>query len=137
MRPYGSAKQLERRRYKAVALHRQGRKIPAIAAQVNATPQAVRQWLRSYRLGGAGALAAKPVPGRPCKLSAAKRQRLQEYLLKGPQAVGFATDLWTCPRVSQLIRDRLGVSYHVDHIPRLLSGLGFSPSEAPGASQGT
>ena len=52
---------------------------------------------------------------------------MEQWLLKGAQAVGFPTDLWTCPRVAQLIRERLGVSYHVDHVCRVLHGLGWSP----------
>jgi transposase len=50
-------------------------------------------------------------------------------LLKGATALGFGTDLWTCPRIARLIQERYGVHYHVDAIPRLMAGLGFSPSE--------
>jgi len=51
-------------------------------------------------------------------------------LLKGASAFGFAADLWTCPRIAQLIEKRYRVHYHVDAIPRLMASLGFSPSEA-------
>ena len=80
---------------------------------------------------------AKPVPGRPPKLSARQRQGLVQCLLKGAVAFGFATDLWTCPRIAQLIEQRYGVHYHVDAIPRLMASLGFSPSEARAASDRT
>jgi transposase len=136
MRPHGSAAQLERRRCKALELHRQGQSASAIARRLGTTSQAVGQWLRAYQHGGVDALSAKPVPGRPAKLSSSQRQRLLEHLLKGARSAGFATDLWTCPRIAQLIRDRWRVSYHVDHIPRLMAGLDFSPSKAPGPRQG-
>ena len=56
-------------------------------------------------------------------------QGLEKKLLQGAEAAGFASDLWTCPRVAQVIRDQFGVHYHVDHIGRLLKGLGWSPQK--------
>ena len=38
----------------------------------------------------------------------------EDSVLKGAKAAGFPTDLWTCPRVAQLIKDRSGPRYHVD-----------------------
>jgi transposase len=46
--------------------------------------------------------------------------------MAGACAQGFDTDLWTCPRIVQLIRRLYRVRYHVDHIPRLMANLGFS-----------
>jgi transposase len=48
-------------------------------------------------------------------------------LLKGAKAFGYDTDLWTCPRIAEVIRGRFGVRYHVDHVGRLLHSLGWSP----------
>lgn len=39
---------------------------------------------------------------------------------------GFDTDLWTCPRVTQVIAQTFGVRYHVDHVWKLLHVLGWS-----------
>jgi transposase len=55
---------------------------------------------------------------------------LAACLLKGAAACGFDTDLWTCPRIAELIRRRWGIAYHVDAVPRLMAGLGFSLSKA-------
>lgn len=134
MRPHGSAEQLEQRRRRAVAMSQQGHGPTRIAAVLRTTPQTVCQWLREYRTGGLEALAASPVPGRPPKLNARRRRALVSCLLKGAAAFGFATDLWTCPRIGLLIEQRYGVHYHVDAIPRLMASLGFSPSEARAAS---
>jgi transposase len=71
-------------------------------------------------------LAAKPVPGRPKKLTTAQRRRLAQVLIQGPLAAGYATNLWTCPRIGQVLRKQFGVNYHVDYLPRLLRALGFS-----------
>ena len=129
MRPHGSPEQLAQRRRKAVALSRQGYGPTEIARMLKTTPQSVCRWLREYRHNGAAGLAAKPAPGRPSKLNARRRRALTACLLKGAEAFGFATDLWTCPRIAQLIEQRYGVHYHVDAIPRLMASLGFSPSE--------
>ena len=42
---------------------------------------------------------------------------------------GFATDLWTCRRVSDLIQKHFGILYHFNHVGRLLHALGFSPQQ--------
>jgi transposase len=137
MRPHGSASDLERRRRRAVALKEQGLDVGHIAARLGTTPRSVNRWLRAVGQRGAAGLAARPTPGRTPKLSKRRRQALSNGLLKGARAWGFATDLWTCPRIARLIQDRWGVTYHVDYIPRLMRSLGFSPSEAawpgPGA----
>ena len=130
MRPSGTQEQLERRRHQAVALSQQGLGPTEIARRLKTTPQSVCGWLRAYRRGGAEALAAKPVPGRPVKLTARQRRALVAALLKGAAVCGFPTDLWTSARIAQLIEQRYGVHYHVDHIHKLMASLGFSPSEA-------
>jgi transposase len=97
---------------------------------LNTTPQSVCRWLKAYWRNGDIGLSARPVPGRPSKLNAWQRRVLVSCLLKGAEAFGFATDLWTCRRIRQLIEGRYGVQYHLDAIPRLMASLGFSPSEA-------
>jgi transposase len=130
MRPNGSPEQLAQRRRKAVALNREGYGPVGISRLLKTTPQSVCRWLREYRRNGVAGLDAEPVPGRPQKLNARQRRALVGCLLKGAGAFGFATDLWTCPRILQLIEQRFGVHYHVDAVPRVMAALGFSPSEA-------
>jgi transposase len=78
------------------------------------------------RRRGAAALRAKKASGRPPKLDRRQKRSLSAALLRGATAAGFATDLWTCPRIAQLIRRRWGVDFHVDYLPRLMASLGFS-----------
>jgi transposase len=42
------------------------------------------------------------------------------------QAAGFATDLWTRPRVAEHIERTIGMGYHVDHTGRLLHAMNRS-----------
>jgi transposase len=130
MRPHGSSAQLEQRRLQAVALREQGIRPTQIARRMGTTLRSVERWLKAHRRRGATALKAKPVPGRPPKLSARQRQGLVRRLVRGAVACGFPSDLWTSRRIAELIRQRYKVSFHVDSIPRVMTGLGFSPSKA-------
>lgn len=129
MRPAGSPSELQRRRERAIDLLKDGYQPVEVARMVGVDRRSVRRWNAAYRRAGSAGLAAKPAPGRPSKLSSKDKARLERLLLKGARAAGFATDLWTCPRVAELIASRFGVHYHVDHIGRLLRGLGWSPQK--------
>jgi transposase len=100
-----------------------------VASSVGASRRSVDRWVQAFREGGEDGLAGTPHPGAPCRLSDKQREDLRRRLLAGAQSQGFATELWTCPRVRELIAERYGVEYHVDHIPRLLWSLGFSPQK--------
>jgi transposase len=126
MRPAGSPEELERRRRRAIELLEQGLMPVEVAQRLDVDRRSVRRWKAAYRKKGQQALAARPASGRPTKLDRAQRRKLERLLLKGAQAAGFDTELWTCPRVAWLIGTHFGVDYHVDHIGRLLHTLGWS-----------
>jgi transposase len=129
MRPQGSPKELERRRHRAIELLSNGYQPVDVASMVGVDRRSVRRWKASYHKKGGKGLHAKPASGRPPKLKKQDVQKLEKALLKGSKAAGFPTDLWTCPRIAQLIHTLFGVSYHVDHICRLLHTLGWSPQK--------
>lgn len=129
MRPPGSPRTLERRRRRAIELLEQGLQPVEVASQLGVDRRSVRRWKAAYRSGGETAIRAQPAPGRPSALDDKARARLERILLKGAKAAGFPTDLWTCPRVAEVIAERFGVEYHVDHIGRLLRGMGWSPQK--------
>ena len=64
--------------------------------------------------------------GRRAKLTKADKQRLKQALLQGAQAHGFLNDLWTLPRVAQLIHRQSGVRLHPGHVWRVLGAMGWS-----------
>src|SRR4030042_7203352 len=99
MRPKGSAEALEVRRRIAGHMLQQGQGVREISRLVGAAPSSVCRWKRELEQGGSEALRAKPHPGRPARLSVGQRDTPRDMLLKGPQAMGFATDLWTLGRV--------------------------------------
>jgi len=129
MRPTGSPEELERRRVRALALLEQGLLPSEVARRVGVDRRSVRRWKAAARKHGEAGVRARAAPGRPPKFKAHQRRRLEALLFKGPLATGFDTDLWTCPRVAELIKQRFRVEYHVDHVGRLLHELGWSPQK--------
>lgn len=129
MRPSGSPEALEQRRLRAVELFKEGFGPTEIARRIKVERRSVRRWKSTYLAHGPEALKARPNPGRPSKLDPRAKRSLEKILLRGARASGFSTDLWTCPRVAQVIKKEFGVGYHVDHICRLLHALGWSPQK--------
>ena len=125
MRPKGTAQELEVRRRIAGRMLLQDYSVAEVAAAVGASQSSVKRWRQSIRTGGLDALKAKPSPGKKPRLNGAQKKELEQILLAGPRAAGFGNDLWTCPRVAQVIRQRFGVRYHASHVWKILRKLGW------------
>lgn len=126
MRLPGSAKVLEARRTRAVALVQQGLSLNAAARRIGCAPSSVMRWLRAFRRHGREGLKVRRAPGRPPHLSSRQRQLLLKQLLRGPMAHGYPTNLWTTRRIGEVIERRYRVCYHRNHISRLLAQWGWS-----------
>ena len=126
MRPKGSADLLEHRRRRALALLDEGRSLHDVARLIDCAPSSVMRWRNTREHGGARALKVRASPGRPPRLTPSQHERLVRLLLKGPESHGYATELWTTARISDLIADKFGVRYHRDHIGRLMKQLGWT-----------
>ena len=126
MRPKGNSAALEQRRRQAIALLKQGMKPALVAKTLRTSLVSVGRWREAWRVGGVEALTARPAPGRPLKLSLAKRRRIAGLLRQGPIHHGFATELWTLARVAEVIENHFGVSYHPSQVWRILLTLGWS-----------
>jgi len=126
MRPLGSPEALEKRRFRAIRFLEDGYQPVDIAKRLGVGRRSVRRWKSTYLKQGRKAVEAKPAPGRPSRINLRDRNRLRKILLRGAASSGFPTDLWTCPRVVHVIRDRFSVQYHEDHVCRILHALGFS-----------
>lgn len=129
MRPSGSAAELEARRRRAAEFFQERKPLQEIASLVGVSLTSVKRWKRTWKAEGVEGLAAKPHPGPEPKLSEKQRQTLTKILLKGSVDAGYRTDLWTCARVSKVVRKQFGVSYHPAHMGRVLHDLGFSPQK--------
>jgi len=97
-----------------------------VSHRVGTSIASVSRWHQAVAEGGQAALAAKPVPGRPRKLSKAEGLRLLERLLKGAMAYGYPNELWTLKRIARVILREFGVRYHPNHVWRVLRELRWS-----------
>jgi transposase len=120
---------LEARRRRAAELLGQDKTLTEVARLVGASVSSVSRWRDAVAKHGKQALAPKPVPGRPARLSETQKRRLLKVLARGARRRGFATDLWTCARIGQVIKQLFGVEYHVDYVGTLLHKLKWSPQK--------
>ncbi len=127
MRPEGSPAELERRRLRAIEMLERDIPVHVVADRLGVDRRSVRRWRRAHRRRGSLGLKARLASGRPPKLNPRQRRALVHSILDGPEAAGYRTALWSCRRIAQLVRDRFGVSYHPDHIGRLLRACGLTP----------
>src|SRR5439155_3254182 len=99
MRNKGSPAELERRRLLAVKRVLEGYTTTEVSEVLEIDPSSIRRWLCAYRRDGWRALFAKPVPGRPGKLTRTQEKIVQRWLAESPMEHGFATELWTAARL--------------------------------------
>jgi transposase len=118
-RPVGTAAELERRRRRAVALVEQGEAPTTVARILGVNRNSLYRW-RQLAKPGAQGLAAKPHPGPPPRLSDAQLAQLDALLRQGAQAYGWPDALWTARRVAAMIRRHFDVSFHPEHVRKLL-----------------
>ena len=126
MRPYGTVKQLEKRRRKAIELMESGEKPATVARRVNSALSSVYLWWQQFRKHGNDGLKPKPTPGRTPRLSKVQQKKLIRFLLKGAKAAGYSTELWTLERIAELIENKFDVQYHPSHVWKLLRKLDWS-----------
>lgn len=132
MRPIGTPQQLEKRRQLAVRLLKSGKSPAAVARAVSASRSSVQRWQEAYEQEGDAGLKAKPIPGRPARLTAKQQARFVEILEQGSLKAGYTTDLWTLDRIAQVLQKRFAVTYHPSHVWRLLHSLGWSCQKPEG-----
>jgi transposase len=83
----------------------------------------VSRWYQQWHDGGGGALRAAGRAGRKPRLSEQQLAQVESALRRGAIAHGFPTELWTLPRVAEVIVRETGVGYHPGHVWRVLRAL--------------
>jgi transposase len=126
MRPKGSAKVLSQRRRRALQLVDDGVCLNEVARRLSCNASSVMRWRNQRAQQGEGVYTVHASPGRPARLDADQKKALSTILLAGAPAQGYRTDLWTTARVADVIHRVFGVTYHRDHVGRVLHDLGFS-----------
>lgn len=116
----------EYRRQRVWEMHKLGYKQQDIAKALGLTQPGVSQIISRAKVGGEEALRQRKPPGAPPRLTATQKTELLTKLTQGAEAFGFSGDVWTTPRIAQLIAETYGVQYHPDYIGPLLRSLGWS-----------
>ncbi len=117
---------MEARRFEAARLFARGRSQAAVARTLGVTRTAASRWYHAWQAGGRAALKAAGRAGRKPRVDAPQLVRVEAALRQGPRAHGFATELWTLPRVATLIERLTRVRYHPGHVWYILRRLGWS-----------
>src|SRR4029434_3073579 len=97
VQPAGNPETLERRRRRAIALLAEGWSPVEVARHIGVDRRSVRRWRAAHDRDVPEGVATRRAPGRPSKLDARSRQRLEKLLLKGACGSGFPTDPWPWP----------------------------------------
>jgi transposase len=129
MRTEGSPSVLEYRRLLAVQRVEDGCSTGEVADFLGIDRRTVRRWVAAFRQHGAAGLAALPVPGRPPKLTLTQEKIVARWLADNPTEHGFATELWTAPRLAQLIEQEFGIRFHSDSLVTWLRQRGYTPQK--------
>jgi transposase len=127
MRDTGSPEELEHRRLLAVQRVLEGYSTQEVAEFLGVDTRSVRRWIAAYRQEGVPGLRSRPTPGRPPKLTTTWEKIVRRWLADKPTEHGFATDLWTGPRLATLIRQEFGIPLHPWYLSTWLRGRGFTP----------
>jgi transposase len=121
-------KTLEAMRLRAVDAVAAGARPEDVAAALGMGRGTVYGWLAKYRQGGREALKARPVPGRPPRLSGEQLRRLYTLVAgSNPAQLELEFALWTRELVRELIRREFAVSLSAVSVGRVLRTLGLSP----------
>jgi transposase len=119
----GDEKQL--RRVRTVLAVLKGKRIGALAAELGITRGAIDHWLQALRKDGPQGLLSRPAPGARRRLDDRQLEELKAVLTLEPRTAGLPHPRWSYPAIQTLIHARFGVSYHPNHIPRVLRRMGL------------
>ena len=117
---------LESRRMRAAALFAKGATQAEVARRLGVSSVSALRWYRAWKAKGRAGLASAGRLGRPAMTSEAQRKAVADALLKGPQAHGWSTEIWTLPRIAEVVKRITGVRYHEGHVWKLLRQMGWS-----------
>lgn len=104
----------------------QGCSYREVAAGLGIAVGTVSHWVSRYQNEGVSGLATKPRSGRPRRLSEEELCVFEGIIDAGAMAYGFPNDLWDAKRAAAVIQESFGVSYHPNHVAKVLHQRGFS-----------
>jgi transposase len=114
-------------RQQAVKAAREGQPAASIAATFGVNVRTVFGWLAKFAEGGQNALLAKPISGRPPKISADEMRWIAQAVRdNSPQQFKFEFGLWTLSLIGELIKREFNKSLSLASVSRVMKLRGFS-----------
>lgn len=93
------------------------------------------RWERAIEAGGIERVKRLGPRGRPRRLSDAQLLELAQLLLKGSISAGYATEMWTLPRIAALIQEKFAVRLAISSVWGLLGQMGWSVQRPTGQAR--
>jgi transposase len=112
-------------RARIIELARQGRRAPAIAAEVGVAAVVARRWIRRFNVQGLEGLADAPRPGRPATYTPEHVGELVAASLTDPQALGLPFGSWTLDRLAAYLQEEKGIAIKRSRIGEILQAEGL------------
>jgi transposase len=129
MRDKGTPAELEHRRLLAVQRVLEGYSTEEVAEFLGVDPRSVRRWVAAHRAAGDEGLLARPTSGRPPKLTYTQEKIIRRWLADKATEHGFATDLWTGPRLAQMIRREFAIELNPKYLTVWLRRRDLTPQK--------
>lgn len=117
---------LEGYRFAAVKLRKRNVSVATIAESFGVTTEAVYIWLKRARVEGVRSLRSRKALGPDLALDEKQSLLLLKAIRHPASKLGYATDLWSGPRLRHFIKHEFGIEYHSKHMPRFLRRLGLN-----------
>lgn len=121
----------ERRRLRALELHKAGWRGIDIARTFGVSHAAVSQWLRAAREGGPEALHSRRATGRPPRLTDRHKRMVTAMIREDARHFGFAQREWQPWMLQRIITKIFGVTYSRQHVGTILRRAQSDPSRLP------
>ena len=120
-------RRLQARRLRAAELFATGVRQAEVARRLGVSRQSVHLWYRRWQAEGVDGLRSRGPTGPTPRLSDRQLQQVEQALLEGAGAHGFAGELWTLDRIATVIERLTGVRHHPAWVWALLHHrLGWS-----------
>ncbi len=123
----GSATVAQYRRCLGIQRVADGYSTEEVADFLGVDPSTVRRWLTADRR--ASTACPGPGPGRPAKLTSTQEKIALRWLSESPTEYGFPTDLWSAPRLAQLIEEVFDTRFNPNYLSAWLRQRGYTPQK--------